>query len=376
MAVTKRLCLLMILALMTCRKAYNPPAITANVNYLVVEGIINTGSDSTIFNLSRTVNIKQKIVANPELNAVVSVESDNNATYPLLAAGNGKYASPGLNLDNTHKYRLRINTADGKAYLSDFLTPKISPPIDSIGYIVETNGVQVYLNTHDPANATRYYLWEYNETWKFHAFFDSYFAINADTVALRRPDQQVYYCYASDTTSTIVLNSSAKLAQDVIYQTPITFVSSGAEKIEDRYSILVKQIALSPEAYSYYQLLKTNTENLGTIFDAQPSQLPGNIHEVNNPAEPVIGYISAGTVSQKRIFIDSRNLPAWLSVTYYDMIDCAADTMTMTSQSKFNYYYLHNPPYYIPTFLKLFGAYPICVDCTFRGTKTPPPFWQ
>jgi hypothetical protein len=368
--------LILIIAVMACRKNYNPPVVAANANYLVVEGIINTGSDSTMFNLSRTVNIKQKIVANPELNAIVSVESDNNAIYPLQAAGNGKYVSPGLNLDNSRTYRLRINTADGKAYLSDFLKVKISPPIDSVGYIVESNGVQIYLNTHDPTNSTRYYLWQYDETWKFNSFFDSYFVLSADTVAFRRPDQQVYFCYASDTTTTIVLNSSAKLTQDVIYQTPITFLSAGSEKIEDRYSILIKQYALTPGAYNYYQLLKTNTQNLGSIFDAQPSQLPGNIHEVNNPAEPVIGYITAGTVSQKRIFVDNRYLPAWLPATYYQMINCAADTMTMNSKAKFDFYYLHNPPYYIPTVLKISGAYPICVDCTFRGTKTPPPFWQ
>src|ERR1700722_17822099 len=113
---TKKTCVLVILAFVACRKAYNPPVVAANANYLVVEGIINTGSDSTIFNLSRTVNIKQKIVANPELNANVAVESDNNVVYPLQTAGNGKYVSPGLNLDNTRKYRLRINTADGKTY--------------------------------------------------------------------------------------------------------------------------------------------------------------------------------------------------------------------------------------------------------------------
>ena len=37
-----------------CRKPYSPPITTANVNYLVVEGVINSGADSTIIKLSRT----------------------------------------------------------------------------------------------------------------------------------------------------------------------------------------------------------------------------------------------------------------------------------------------------------------------------------
>src|SRR3954468_16975440 len=52
-----------------CRKPYSPAAITGNdPHYLVVEGAINPGSDSTIIKLSRTVKIESKISANPETN--------------------------------------------------------------------------------------------------------------------------------------------------------------------------------------------------------------------------------------------------------------------------------------------------------------------
>jgi hypothetical protein len=374
----KKIAYMVILSMsaISCRKAYNPPVVAGNANYLVVEGIINTGPDSTIINLSRTVNLSQKIVNNPELNATVTVESDQNGSFPLQAVANGMYVSPGLNLDDSRMYRLRINTADGKTYLSDFGTPKISPPIDSVGVFVQPKGLQIYLSTHDPSNNTRYYLWVYNETWLFHPYFTSYYIISGDSARLRTASEDVYTCFATDTTSTIVINSSAKLTKDVIYQTPITFLPSTSEKIEDRYSINIKQYAITPAAYNYYQLLKTNTENLGTIFDAQPSQLPGNIHEVGNPAEPVIGYISVGTVAQKRIFIDNRNLPAWLPITYYDAIGCFHDTLNINSVAQFDYYYLHKPPYFIPSILPNKGVYAICADCTLRGTKITPPFWK
>ena len=64
--------------------------------------------------------------------------------------------------------------------------------------------------------------------------------------------------------------------------------------------------------------LKKNTEQLGSIFDALPSQINGNIHSATNPSEPVIGYISVGNVSSQRIFITKQQLPSsWIPTPTY-----------------------------------------------------------
>ncbi len=159
-----------------CRKPYNPPAIGVPNNYLVVEGVINSGTDSTIIKLSRTVNLSSNVTINPEPNAILTVESDQNSIYPLVETNTGYYTSTGLNLDNTRNYRLRIKTASNQQYLSDFVPVKVTPPIDSIGFNIVNiggTGIQIYANTHDPNNNTRYYRWDYDETWQFHSFYQS-----------------------------------------------------------------------------------------------------------------------------------------------------------------------------------------------------------
>ncbi len=369
---------------MGCRKPYNPPAVTSTAGYLVVEGVINSGPDSTTIKLSHTVNIASKVTANPVLHAVVAIESDQGATYPLTETTNGNYVSPGLNLDNSHTYRLSIKTTDNKQYQSDLVPVMVTPAIDSIGFNITTvpvTGIQIYANSRDATNTVKYYRWDYDEAWTFHAKYISYYISTGTALAIRLPSQAITYCYTNDISSDIVLGSSAKLQQDVIYQAPIVFIPSTSEKIETEYSILLREYALTPDAYNFWISLRKNTEQLGSIFDAQPSQLQGNIHCITDPSEPVIGYMSACAVSSKRIIISNLQLPAWVPNYPYS---CEQDT-DKKPYDIYNDLVLH-PNLFIPTGPPPPGSGGIpstiyyssceCVDCTIRGNQTPPPFFK
>jgi hypothetical protein len=58
------------------RKPYNPPAISSPGSYLVVEGMINSESDSTVIKLSRSVSIAATNVNNPLTGATLAVQGD------------------------------------------------------------------------------------------------------------------------------------------------------------------------------------------------------------------------------------------------------------------------------------------------------------
>lgn len=365
----------------SCRKPYFPAAVASPGSYLVVEGVINSGADSTIIQLSRTAPLSGKTTSLPELNAQVAVVGSNNVTYPLSDIGNGKYAAPPLSLDKTLQYRLTIKTAAGSSYASDFVAVKNTPPIDSVGYTIQNNGINIYANTHDPNNATHYYRYDYEETWRFHARYPSIYITNGTAIVLRTQAQLRFQCFGNDKASTIVLASSAKLKEDVIYQVPVTQIPSTSEKIETRYSILVKQYALTAEAYNFWQNLKKNTEQLGSIFDAQPSNINGNIHCINNQSEPVLGYISVSNVQSKRIFIDNRALPSWAPVYPYK---CEEDTALychyIICQNDVALFLIPAGSPEIPT--QAIGAIGFlsttaeCMDCTIRGNQTQPAFWK
>jgi len=389
---------LLVLAIMIigagCKKPYDPPAIASSGSYLVVEGAINAGADSTIITLSRTVNLSSAVTANPVLNAVVSVQSDQNAVYPLTETTNGNYVAAGLNLDNARTYRLSIKT-NNEQYYSDYVPVLNAPPIDSLYYGITNTGLNIYSSAHDPSNAVKYYRWDFQETWIIHSNFDSGVISNGDTVLARTADQQIYTCWSSDVSSNIILGSSAKLARDVIDNNLVTSIASSSEKIGSEYSILVRQYALTADAYTFWTNLKKNTEQLGSIFDAQPSEINGNMHSVTNPLEPVIGYISVGGTASKRIFIASQQLPNWLPTNPYP--NCKLDTALYVyypAGSKVSYNQVdelinYNKGASVNPLIPVApigrpGSPPIgysasdrvCVDCTLRGTKQEPSFWK
>ena len=379
------------IALTTCKTPYTPAPITAVNNYLVVEGLINI-NDSTYINLSRTVGVMSASTVKPELKAIITIVSNTGSSYPLKEVGNGLYSAPSYNLNPANQYSLRIKTSNGNTYASDFTPAVVSPPVDSVNWTPTPNALNIYVNTHDPANAIRYYRWDYSEEWEFRSDYDSFFVSNGLNIVWRDPAKHVYQCYGGDTSHVITLGTSAGLSQDVIYRQLINVVASNAEKIGIRYSIQVKQYALTKDAYDYWTLLKTNTESLGSIFDSQPSASIGNIHNVNVPGEPVIGYISAGTITTQRIFIDKTQLPNWITTPAYPVTatSCELDTIKVDQQDV--YINFKSSSFLSPNFQEIpvlptpttatalypdyLSSRPLCVDCTLRGTTNPPAYWK
>jgi len=370
-----------------CRKPYMAPIQSVNHAYLVVEGTININGQTTI-KLSRSTSLSSKTTINPLEGANVVIENSQNNSYSLTETKSGTYVSDSLNLDPTLKYRLRIKTTGGGEYLSDFVTAKTTPPIDSIGFNINgvNNSLNIYANAHDPNNNTRYYRWDYTETWQFHAKYFSGYMSNGQAIVERQPYQYIYYCFHADTSSDIVINSTAKLKQDVTYQNTIVNIPSTSEKIEVKYSILLHQYALTNDAYDFWVAMRKNTEELGSIFDVQPSKNLSNIHNVNNSSEPVIGYISACSVQTKRVFIAKQQLPqSWITTYPYD---CGLDSnrycygLGCKNQVADNLIQLPNENIPVSAFFDplnpagFTSSKKECVDCTIRGTQVKPSFWQ
>jgi hypothetical protein len=372
----------LVMMLWQCTQKYVSPYIAPPTGYLVVEGYIS-GNGPTQFNLSRTIPLPGDTAIPMETGATVQVEGNDQSVYLLTEQSPGIYIADTLPLHPAVTYRLRITTASGIAYLSDFVPFKPTPPIDSISWISNSTGVEIYANTHDPANATRYYQWEYDETWEYHSAEASLYEYDGDTtpvmVISRPPANMIYTCWHNDSSTNIILGSSAKLAADVIYLQPLNLIPRGSQQLSVLYSILVRQYALTDSGYSYLSLMQQNTESLGNIFDPTPSPLTGNIHCLTNASTPVIGYISAGTVQQQRIFISDQQVPEW---GYRFACTRPDEIVPLDTTYLIDYFYYGG---FIPVdqYIDPMGDFagwlansPSCIDCRVQGGITQEPsFW-
>src|SRR5690606_21035607 len=108
-------------------------------------------------------------------------------------------------------------------------------------------------------------------------------------------------CWRYRNSSKILLGSTARLSQNRVYL-PLVSYPSRLLEFSYLYSINVKQFGLNKDEYDFLQKMKRNTESLGSIFDAQPTELKGNIQCLTDTSEVIIGYVGATRMKQKRTF--------------------------------------------------------------------------
>ena len=369
-----------ILLLAGCKDPYNPVLKYQNTNFLIVEGYID-GAAPTQFMLSRSRALTGKDTEPRifEKGARVGVEDDKNNQNWLVETGNGAYSSLGtLNLNPNNKYRIHIYTKDGGEYTSDFVAFKSSPAIDKVGFKIKdgTGDAQIYVNTHDPSGATKYYRWEYDQTWEFHTAYESLLKYDGATKKVIDRTEQVRICWRGEPLTRILINNSTKLTQDLIDEMPLLLIPNHSQQLSVLYSIKVKQYALDVNAFNFWEAMKKNTEEVGSIFDPQPNQTMGNIHSVKDKNEPVVGYVSAGNSYSQRIFIKNSEVPA----NWNTYPDCTEITVPNQKDSLAKYF---ASGLFIPINATMTpggadaytASYPFCVDCTFSGTNVKPVFW-
>lgn len=352
-----------------CIEQFSPPEVTNPEIYLVVDGFLNVDGDASKIVLSHTQATNDDKQFEMEAGATLTVDTENGESYAFRDMGDGSYTLPPTNFNRDAKYRLRIRRSDGREYESDYVVVSKTPPIDSITYRVDMgrNAMMIYVNTHDPSNQTRFYRWNFEETYEYRMAYYSSLTRDYTTKEIVPRSDNINVCWRTLPSRDIKLGSTIKLSQDIIRDLPVNIVDINTNKLYFGYSILVKQYGLTREAFEYWTDLAKTTQGTGSLFDPQPSQVTGNIHAKADSKELVFGYFSAAQEQKKRIFIREM-LGAYPR--------CQAPD-TLNFNDAFNgsavllYYYQGLPK------SGYLGTSESCADCRSQGgTTTKPAFWD
>lgn len=373
-----------LLMLSACREPFNPEIEPTDLKVLVVEGYLDTEGLPSILNLSYTRNINSDNSFSPTYpNAQVFLESESGVQFDLTPLGNGSYEFA-HDISESENYKLRILVDDGSSYTSDLLKPILTPEIIDVGFVKNEVGVEVYLTTKGDENADDF-LWTFEETYSFRPKIPTTYRYDPDqrTVVLSTEENRTDLCYRDVISSDLILETSSRFEDQFVFRQSITQIIRGDERLSNRYSILISQKALDKAASEFWEVMRKNTDDLGSIFSPLPSNIGGNFNNDQDPNAPVVGFLSLGTVKQRRLWIDFRDVIPWGVPEVEDYFGCIAegDTVLIADyESAFNSgFYTPAIPILCDTCYEPIGfrkAERRCTDCTLRGTNVKPDFWE
>ena len=306
--------LFLIIGTYSCVEKYEPKT-SVFESVLVVESTITNELKKQQVKLSRTIPI-DSIIPDSEKDALVRIKTATGDVYDFTEVEAGLYESDvPFQAEPNVAYQLFITTASGESYQST--EEKITPiaPIENVyaerPNIEGTLGAQVYVDSQENPQA-KYFRYEYEETYKIVTpFIITHDLILSDIEDAGTPFLEYkmnvqpitiekHICYDTAINSKLILSSLDNNISNV--GIPIRFLPSTDFMLRERYSILVRQYVQNINEYKFYKILSKFNGIGNLLSEIQKGYILGNIKNVNNAKDNVVGFFGVDSYSEKRIY--------------------------------------------------------------------------
>jgi hypothetical protein len=312
--------------------------------FLVIEGQITNVEESYKVRIFESAQQKSgKInMTNPISNAEVIIWSQDGENITLSEVEPGQYMSKIGELvgQSGIQYYLEVKLSDGKEYRSnpeyiDQVTPisdvsfKFLPEeqLNQFENIVIKNMLKVFIDVELTDDREETFLkWEVNGEYQFNEY------------KFPGPDVVNRTCYVLDN---LPLGDVEILKASSIDQIDISEIEIKSVKVNHKfasnYCFHIRQETLSQGAYDYWEKIKKITESEGSLFENPFGRVRGNITNINDSSDQVMGYFSASAIAEEKAFvpIEIVNNPKSPCPTYRDPIlgPACRDCMTIKKSS-------------------------------------------
>ncbi len=289
--------------------------------------------------------------------------------------------------DPSLEYRLVIENEKG-TYVSSWAKPLSPGVIDNLSYRIndEKTHMNILISAHGDGEKDAYYHWTVTENWEYHSDVLSLFRVirsgtypNYEYALEQYPgDENIYYCWTAASRSEIMTASTQDLTEDRLVDHQLYSLGKSDERLSVLYAASVRQSRISGEAYRYWEAMRKNGSDIGGLFSPEPSELRGNVVNLNDPYELVLGYVDVQTTISDTLFVDNNEARFYRSARAPLP---APDTLATPAEWKkaFETGYLPGIEVFNEETGRLIGYewWPArCVDCRYRGgTKNKPAWW-
>jgi hypothetical protein len=371
---------------MGCIKDYYPDESELKTGTLVVQAHLTgiTGEQSVRISRSATLVYPE---FDPVSGCHVEVESLSGDSRGFEEKDQGIYTG---NFDphffkSGDSYRLSLITPDGEHYLSEYEPLYPSTQIDSLYFLKEEQGtrdpenteegIQFYIDFKIEKNLGRYLRWQLIETYEIHNPENDAWIFDVDRrLKELSADESWRTCWITNEIEDIYTQDLGNVEGETYRKRPLNYVNTSTRRLQIKYSLLVRQLSMSKSSFTYWDELAKNMQSNGDLFESQPALTPGNICNVHDEQELVIGYFSMSGVSEARVFVS--DIPG-LKVAK-DPAYCAPGVYPDYLQMfRVEYLPVYLAEEYVDGVRNYGEVHKYCVDCReYKGSShVKPDFW-
>ena len=311
-----------------------------NTNLVRIEGLLTDQNPFSVI-ISQSRSVQQTQFEQPIKGATVELLVGDGSRVALRESGltPGTYEAPTTFRGKVGQaYRLRARFTDNKVYESSL--EKLGAAVDiakthvdfnqnglkEAGGFVLASTMDVSVDVQDDSQTQNYYQWRSYLT-EFQRICAS--CVNGDwnpvtlTCNGYRLDPPPMPPFTNDYECAgqcweIYLDERLNIFSDVLTNgKPITkrLIRQVPYYLENRGALVeIHQLSITPTMFRYFDLIRKQSETTGTLTDVAPAPPVGNIRNINNAEEPVVGYFAAAGISKITLWID-RNVTGAKSTT-------------------------------------------------------------
>jgi Domain of unknown function (DUF4249) len=249
--------------------------------------------------LDKDAKVEEEVISNAEVSIIF-----DGGVIPFTYINNGIYSTDNFGMPNM-SYKLRV-LIDGKTYESSYETMPAKPTqaypaseaidietLTTAGNIVREKKVQ--LTVDGPIRNDEYFLFRSRGEYEFREY-QPMSTTNKSCYVSTNLDQ-----------GEVNLISAEKLKANDFLNYPILFMVPD-NRLFTNFCFHITQFNINKNAYEYWNRLDQVLTTGNGLFQAPPGKLTGNIKNINDEKEEVLGYFTVGAAVEFRHFTNVTKL--------------------------------------------------------------------
>jgi hypothetical protein len=296
------------LALFSCLSQVNFPVEIIG-GQLVVSGQISTIADQNIIELGTSANSEK--LPNPLSGASIKLIDNFGTVNFYTETSLGKYSLANIAGIVGRTYYIEIQTPNGRLYKSLPEKMPVASTIDSVSYEIVNEGVVDFegvasaknfykIYAHSTLASKNVYLkWSVNEAFLLSPtdFPDILGNIPPPCFILQNADPQRIVLADGSAFFTNKIKGQLVASREIDW----TFL--------EKHYFTTYQSSITKEAFEYWRKVNILSNQVGSIFDAPPAEITGNIIGVSNPSEKIVGFFQTSNQALNRFYVLPQDLP-------------------------------------------------------------------